>query len=138
MKEFKLSDVQAEAILNMKLRSLRKLEEMQIKTEYENLDSERKSLEELLADENLRWKKISEQVADIKKRFGQKTTQTHKIHKMNFHINIYSFTQILIDLVIYILFIVIRQNIFLPLFQGATQLSEKLISIVQLLMQITN
>ena len=73
MKEFKLSDVQAEAILNMKLRSLRKLEEMQIKTEYETLDAERKGLEELLADENLRWKKISEQVADIKKRFGQKT-----------------------------------------------------------------
>ena len=73
MKEFNLSEVQVEAVLNMKLRSLRKLEEMQIKTEYDALDDERKGLEELLANEDLRWKKIAEQIADIKKRFGQKT-----------------------------------------------------------------
>lgn len=73
MKEFNLSDVQVEAILNMKLRSLRKLEEMQIKTEYDTLDAERQGLEDLLAQEPLRWQKIAEQVAEIKKRFGQKT-----------------------------------------------------------------
>ncbi len=73
MAEFNLSDVQVEAILNMKLRSLRKLEEMQIKTEYNNLDEERKTLEALLADESLRWVKISEQIAQVKKNFGQKT-----------------------------------------------------------------
>lgn len=73
MKEFNLTDVQVEAILNMKLRSLRKLEEMQIKNEYDTLNAEKASLESLLADENLRWAKIAEQMADMKKRFGQKT-----------------------------------------------------------------
>ena len=73
MAEFNLSEVQVEAILNMKLRSLRKLEEMQIKNEYDALDAEKKELEALLADETLRWQKISEQVAEVKKRFGQKT-----------------------------------------------------------------
>lgn len=73
MAEFNLSEVQVEAILNMKLRSLRKLEEMQIKNEYDALDKERAELQSLLADETLRWQKISEQVAEVKKRFGQKT-----------------------------------------------------------------
>jgi len=73
MKEFNLSEVQVEAVLNMKLRSLRKLEEMQIKSEYDTLDAERKELQELLTNESLRWKKITEQIADINKRFGQKT-----------------------------------------------------------------
>ena len=73
MQEFHLSDVQVEAILNMKLRSLRKLEEMQIRDEYNALDTERKGLEALLSDEALRWTRISEQIAEIKKRFGQKT-----------------------------------------------------------------
>lgn len=73
MTEFNLSEVQVEAILNMKLRSLRKLEEMQIKSEYDTLDAEKQTLEALLSDESLRWQKIHEQVSDIKKRFGQKT-----------------------------------------------------------------
>ena len=73
MEEFNLSEVQVEAILNMKLRSLRKLEEMQIKNEHDELDKERIELQALLADETLRWQKISEQVADVKKHFGQKT-----------------------------------------------------------------
>ena len=73
MQEFHLTDVQVEAILNMKLRSLRKLEEMQIRDEYNALNAEKDSLEALLADESLRWTRIGEQIADIKKRFGQKT-----------------------------------------------------------------
>ena len=73
MAEFKLSDVQAEAILNMKLRSLRKLEEMQIKTEFSTLDAEREQLEKLLADEALRWQAIAEEVSEMKKKFGART-----------------------------------------------------------------
>lgn len=73
MAEFKLSDIQAEAILNMKLRSLRKLEEMQIKTEFSTLDAEREQLEKLLADESLRWQAIAEEVSEMKKKFGART-----------------------------------------------------------------
>lgn len=73
MTEFKLSDVQAEAILNMKLRSLRKLEEMQIKIEFSTLDAEREQLEKLLADESLRWQAIAEEVSEMKKKFGART-----------------------------------------------------------------
>ncbi len=73
MAEFKLSDVQAEAILNMKLRSLRKLEEMQIKTEFNTLDGEREQLEKLLADEALRWQAIADEVSEMKKKFGART-----------------------------------------------------------------
>jgi len=73
MAEFSLTELQTEAILNMKLRSLRKLEEMQIKGEYDELAKEKAALDALLKDESLRWAKISEQISDIKKRFGQRT-----------------------------------------------------------------
>src|SRR5271154_959477 len=55
---FKLTEVQADAILNMRLRNLRKLEEMEIKTEEKNLRAERKSLKELLGSETEQWKKV--------------------------------------------------------------------------------
>ncbi|MDD3668779.1 MAG: DNA topoisomerase IV subunit A [Alphaproteobacteria bacterium] len=73
IQEFSLSDVQAEAILNMRLRSLRRLEEMQLKTEFEALGLERAALEALLADPALRQEKLAGEIADIKKQFGQKT-----------------------------------------------------------------
>ena len=73
MKEFALSDIQAEAILNMRLRSLRKLEEEQIKTEYKNLEIEKEGLEALLTDEALRKNKLAEEIKEIQKKFGQKT-----------------------------------------------------------------
>ncbi|HYM30163.1 MAG TPA: DNA topoisomerase IV subunit A [Candidatus Cybelea sp.] len=73
MKRFKLSDVQAEAILNMRLRSLRRLEENDIRREHKDLTAERKDLKALLGDEARRWKVIGEEIADIKKRFGPKT-----------------------------------------------------------------
>ena len=56
MKAFKLTDVQAEAILNMRLRSLRKLEEMEIRREHEALTKERKELKALLGSEDKQWK----------------------------------------------------------------------------------
>lgn len=73
IKAFKLTDVQAEAILNMRLRQLRKLEEMEIKTENDALSQERKELNKLLKTEDLRWKTITGEVDEIKKNFGPKT-----------------------------------------------------------------
>lgn len=73
MKTFKLSDVQAEAILNMRLRALRKLEEMEIKTEHKELSKELKELKALLASDDLQWKRIAEEIKDTKGKFGKKT-----------------------------------------------------------------
>ena len=73
MKRLKLTDTQAEAILNMRLRSLRKLEEMQIKTEHKELSDEQKSLRGLMRDEDKRWKAIAEEIGEIAKTFGPKT-----------------------------------------------------------------
>ena len=69
MKAFKLSDVQAEAILNMRLRSLRKLEEMEIKSEHKALKKEQKELRALLKSDDAQWKKISDQLRDVRKAF---------------------------------------------------------------------
>src|SRR4029078_4347984 len=71
MKAFKLTEIQAEAILNMRLRSLRKLEEMEIRREHESLTKERKELKALLASDDKRWKKISDEIKSLKDRFGQ-------------------------------------------------------------------
>ncbi|HAA92030.1 MAG TPA: DNA topoisomerase IV subunit A, partial [Rhodospirillaceae bacterium] len=73
MKKFKLSDVQADAILNMRLRHLRKLEEIEIKEEHGALTKERTQIRGLLKDKAKRWKRISSEITDLKKRFGPKT-----------------------------------------------------------------
>lgn len=73
MKRFKLSEVQAEAILNMRLRSLRKLEEMEIRTEDKNLRAELKGINAVLASEPEQWKKVGEQVGKVRDMFGPKT-----------------------------------------------------------------
>lgn len=73
MSTFDLSEVQAESILNMRLRSLRKLEEIEIKTEFAALEAEKADLLTLLGSEELRWAKISEEIKDIRKKFGPKT-----------------------------------------------------------------
>ena len=73
MKAFGLTDNQAEAILNMRLRSLRKLEEFEIKSEHKELSEERKVLAALVKDESQQWKAIAGQVKEIKDEFGQKT-----------------------------------------------------------------
>lgn len=73
MKAFKLTEIQADAILNMRLRSLRKLEEMQIKDEHTKLGEEKDMLSALLADESLRWKEIASEIAVMKKKFGAAT-----------------------------------------------------------------
>lgn len=73
MERFSLTDVQADAILNMRLRSLRKLEEMEIRGEHATLADEKSGLEALLSDEGLRWAAIDRDVAQTKKSFGQHT-----------------------------------------------------------------
>ncbi|HZR85184.1 MAG TPA: DNA topoisomerase IV subunit A [Bradyrhizobium sp.] len=73
MKTFKLSEVQAEAILNMRLRSLRKLEEMEIRGEDKELRKELKGLESLLASEPEQWAKVGEQIRKVRDIFGPKT-----------------------------------------------------------------
>ena len=67
---FTLTDTQAEAILNMRLRSLRRLEEMEIRREHDKLTKERKGLLSLLDSDKARWKRISVEIDDIRKKFG--------------------------------------------------------------------
>ncbi|MDB5478127.1 MAG: parC [Alphaproteobacteria bacterium] len=67
---FALAEIQADAILNMRLRNLRKLEEMEIRGERNGLLKEGAGLTELLNDEKKRWKTIKEQIRQIKKQFG--------------------------------------------------------------------
>ena len=70
---FDLSDRQAEAILNMRLRALRKLEEMEIKGEEERLKRERDDLKALIGSEELQWKKVDGEIAEVKKTFAKDT-----------------------------------------------------------------
>ncbi|MEZ5669554.1 MAG: DNA topoisomerase IV subunit A [Alphaproteobacteria bacterium] len=67
---FDLSDVQAEAILNMRLRSLRRLEEMEIRKEVKGLEREQKELKTLVRDPALRAARIAAQIGEIRKKFG--------------------------------------------------------------------
>jgi topoisomerase-4 subunit A len=73
MKTFKLTDVQAEAILNMRLRNLRKLEEMEIRAEDKALREERTKLKALIGSPAQQWKTISGQIKEIREKFGPKT-----------------------------------------------------------------
>ena len=73
MKRFKLSDVQAEAILNMRLRSLRKLEEMEIRGEHTTLTREGEGLAALLKSEDRQWSAIADEIRAVRKTFGPDT-----------------------------------------------------------------
>lgn len=73
MAEFKLTDNQAEAILNMKLRNLRKLDEEQINAEHSDLLEEKAKLEILHDDESQRWKAIAEEIKKTKEKYSKKT-----------------------------------------------------------------
>jgi len=73
MKTFKLSEVQAEAILNMRLRNLRKLEEMEIRAEDKALREERTKLKSLIGSPAQQWKTIAGQIKELKNTFGPKT-----------------------------------------------------------------
>ena len=73
MRQFDLTEGQAEAILNMRLRSLRRLEEIEIRKEHGSLSDEKTDLVGLLGDEGRRWKIVGGQLSDIKAAFGPKT-----------------------------------------------------------------
>ncbi|HWA18549.1 MAG TPA: DNA topoisomerase IV subunit A [Devosia sp.] len=73
MKRFKLTDNQAEAILNMRLRSLRKLEEIELRTEHKQLSDEKAHLESLLGSDRKQWGEITRQIGEIKKAYGKDT-----------------------------------------------------------------
>lgn len=72
IKRFGLSDIQAEAILDMKLRHLAKLEEIKIKSEQDELNEERKSLEQILNSERRLKSLVKKEISDIAKEFGDK------------------------------------------------------------------
>ncbi|MBN9047826.1 MAG: DNA topoisomerase IV subunit A [Rhizobiales bacterium] len=73
IKTFKLTDVQADAILNMRLRNLRKLEEMEIRSEDKALRAEMKSLKSLLGSTDEQWKTIAAEIKEVRAKFGPKT-----------------------------------------------------------------
>lgn len=73
MARFSLTDLQAESILNMRLRSLRKLEEFEIRTEYDGLTAEKASIEALLASDEKQWQTVSWEISEVKKTFAKAT-----------------------------------------------------------------
>lgn len=83
MEEFKLSDLQAESILNMKLRSLRKLEEMQIRTEADNLKKEQAELNLLISDDEHKRRRVIEQVKNMRAVFAKDKKLSARLTEVN-------------------------------------------------------
>jgi len=73
MRTFELTDVQAEAILNMRLRSLRRLEEMEIRKEHDALVKEQDGLTRLVGSQALQWKSIAKEIRETRKTYGPET-----------------------------------------------------------------
>lgn len=73
IRRWELTDVQAEAILNMRLRALRRLEEIEIRKEFEELTAEKLDIQDLLGDEARRWKVVSAEISALRKDFGKST-----------------------------------------------------------------
>ena len=71
--KFELSDLQADSILNMRLRSLNKLQELEIKREHDALSEEKGEIEALLGSEDQQWKTVSAQIGAVRKSFGKAT-----------------------------------------------------------------
>jgi topoisomerase IV subunit A len=70
---FDLTDVQATYILDTRLRGLRRLEEMQLRRENDDLAKEKREIEGLLGDEAKQWKVVAAQIRDLKKKYGPDT-----------------------------------------------------------------
>jgi topoisomerase IV subunit A len=70
---FKLTDMQAEAILNMRLRALRKLEEMEIRGDHDKLSKEQAGLKKLVKSDDEQWSRITDEIKAIKEKFSKKT-----------------------------------------------------------------
>ncbi|WP_099866268.1 DNA topoisomerase IV subunit A [Pararhizobium haloflavum] len=73
MRRFELTDLQAESVLNMRLRQLRKLEEIEIRKEFDDLAEEKAKIEGLLASDRKQWQAVAWQIRDVKKTFGKET-----------------------------------------------------------------
>ncbi|MDR3126666.1 MAG: DNA topoisomerase IV subunit A, partial [Rickettsiales bacterium] len=80
MSQFKLSDMQAESILNMRLRSLRKLEEKQIKAEAADLKKELAELNLLVSDDKNKLRRITADVKEMRARFAKSKRMTEIDH----------------------------------------------------------
>tara|TARA_B100000676_G_scaffold31129_1_gene29284 strand:- start:995 stop:3199 length:2205 start_codon:yes stop_codon:yes gene_type:complete len=83
MKKYELTENQANSILNMRLRSLRKLEEIKIKEEFDSLKIEKTNLNKLLKSDNLQWKEVSSEIKEIKRDFSKKTELGKRRTKIN-------------------------------------------------------
>ena len=70
MATFKLNELQADAVLNMRLRSLRRLEEIEIRREHDALGRERDGIAALLDSEPLRWRRIGQELERLRRQFG--------------------------------------------------------------------
>jgi topoisomerase-4 subunit A len=70
---FKLTEVQAEAILNLRLRSLSRLEEIEIKAEHDKLSKERRELKSLLKSDEQQWDRIADEVKATREAYSKKT-----------------------------------------------------------------
>lgn len=73
MARWSLTDVQVEAILNMRLRALRKLEEFEIRTEHDNLSKEKADIEALLASDDKQWQTVAWEIQEVKKKYAKAT-----------------------------------------------------------------
>ncbi|MCC0021303.1 MAG: DNA topoisomerase IV subunit A [Nitratireductor sp.] len=73
MERFELTEVQVEAILNMRLRALAKLQEIEIRREHDTLSAEKAQIEKILGSEELQWKILSNDIGEIREKFGPKT-----------------------------------------------------------------
>lgn len=71
--KFNLTEIQVEAILNMRLRTLNKLQELEIRTEHDGLSAERDEIEKLLGSDEAQWGVVSDQVRSLKKDYSKKT-----------------------------------------------------------------
>ena len=87
-KKFDLNENQANSILNMRLRSLRKLEELKIKEEYDSLKIEKSILGKLIKSEDIQWKEVSKEIKEIKKDFSKKTELGKRRTKINYNAEI--------------------------------------------------
>ncbi|KNY34725.1 DNA topoisomerase IV subunit A [Agrobacterium sp. SUL3] len=73
MAKWSLTDNQAEAILNMRLRNLRKLEEFEIRKEFDELSSEKAEIEGLLASDDKQWQTVAWEIGEVKKKYAKAT-----------------------------------------------------------------
>ena len=73
MAKWSLTDNQAEAILNMRLRNLRKLEEIEIRKEHDDLSNEKAEIEALLASDDKQWQTVAWEIGEVKKKYAKAT-----------------------------------------------------------------